>query len=172
MQINCELITLIVILIADPNTNKGEVMNQENKVSTEVEVINQIMVDQDLPSSKKETLAMEIMRTAKPVDLAQFRLTPEDIQKVETFVEIAVTEQFRSYGDGPRAFFKLDGKVLSKQIEAFVRDQNGLAGVRSKETQAQKLAKELAIKWENYFKYSEIIQTWAKSYLEFKQSFR
>lgn len=171
MQINCELITLIVILITDPNTNKGEVMSQENKMSAEAEVINQ-MVDQDLPRSKKVTLAVKIMRTAKPVDLSQFRLTPEDIQKVETFVEDAVDEQFESYDDGPRAFFKLDGKVLSKKIEAFVRHPDGLAGVISKEAQAQKLAKELAIKWENYIKYSEIIQTWAKSYLEFKQSFR
>ena len=143
-------------------------MKQEKKAPSGSEKKNELVQT----GSKTESLAEMIVRTAKPVDLTKFRLTNEDLQKVRMFVETSVREQFEAYVDGPRSFFDFDQKAFKGQLEAFVMDKDGLNGNEFKGKQAKKLAKALASKWVNYFKYSEFRATWTQSYLEFKQSFR
>lgn len=141
-------------------------MKQEKKISKEVTKQNELV------KAQPESLAEMIVRTAKPVDLLKFRLTDEDLHKIRIFVETVIRDQFEGYAEGPRAFFEFDQKAFQGQLEAFVLDEAGLSGNEIKGKQAKKLAKQLAEKWVNYFKYSELRATWTQSYLEFKQSFR
>lgn len=143
-------------------------MKQEKKVSKEVAKSNALAV----ASPKPESLAEMIVRTAKPPDLSKYRITDEDLHKIRLFVETVIREQFEGYAEGPRAFFEFDQKTFQGQLSAFVIDKDGFDGNEIKGKRAKKLAKELAEKWVNYFKYSELRATWTQSYLEFKQSFR
>lgn len=178
MQISCEYQTRIVILITDSTQTKENGMNQENvtqpesltsDIALELKPQSNVELQQE---TQPESLAEEICRTANPVDVAKIKLTREDANRIASFVETVMAEQFRSFNGESRSLFKFDKKTFAKQMEAFIQHKDGLAGHESKSDKAKELANNLAVRWENYFIYSEIIQTWAKSYLEFKQSFR
>lgn len=121
---------------------------------------------------KQEPLSEEILRTATAIDPDRHRLSADDRQKVEFYVECMMREHFRSCSEESRSDFELDKKVLDGQIAAFLMSPEGFAEWPAKAKKAKSLALDLAQNWQVYFQNSQILKAWTESYLEFKQNVR